>query len=223
MSHNYTKSDNGRLHAALPIRRIDESHDEVDEATATNENFEIPPIPEYVGPKANGVTVTAQINANAGMTKQSEAASNTNKADPNLTLPAETEAGRLDYMVLLDKQIRVWIGGIAVIGTIVAFIIIVPGTGLKSATPLDSQHNALVQISNVLASENWTRNYGWGSTGSNICVRYGGLCEEECVDVCDWHGLDCNDDDEVVAIKLFFNNLHGSIPSELGLLTNLQY
>merc|ERR1719329_341833 len=40
--------------------------------------------------------------------------------------------------------------------------------------------------------------------------------------LCEWYGIDCNNDDDVVRIDLYGNNLQGSIPSELGLLINLR-
>jgi len=40
--------------------------------------------------------------------------------------------------------------------------------------------------------------------------------------VCDWYGLFCRNDDDVIEINMYYNTLRGSIPSELGLLTNLE-
>jgi len=41
--------------------------------------------------------------------------------------------------------------------------------------------------------------------------------------VCEWYGLDCNNDYDVIEIDMHDNNLQGSIPSDLGLLNNLEY
>jgi len=87
MSHNHTKSDNDRLYAALPIRRIDENHELLDEP---NENFEeVPPNPEYTrATTAIGATVPSKSNAD----------SNNSDIDPRTSLAAETQAATgLDY------------------------------------------------------------------------------------------------------------------------------
>lgn len=39
---------------------------------------------------------------------------------------------------------------------------------------------------------------------------------------CEWFGITCNDDGDIVAINMFFNNLKGMIPTSFGDLTSLQ-
>ncbi len=67
------------------------------------------------------------------------------------------------------------------------------------------ERDALIALYNSTNGVNWTANTGWlGEAGTE----------------CDWHGVTCSS--EVVTRLFFYNNsLTGTIPSELGNLTNL--
>jgi len=68
------------------------------------------------------------------------------------------------------------------------------------------QRGALVALYDATNGDEWRINTNWQSDAP----------------VCEWYGLDCNNDDDVIEIHLYYNTLRGSIPSELGLLTNLE-
>ncbi len=53
---------------------------------------------------------------------------------------------------------------------------------------------------------NWLDSTGW----------------ETVADVCEWSGVFCNSNKEVVGLALSNNNLDGTLPAELGLLMTLR-
>ena len=113
-------------------------------------------------------------------------------------------------LVPLHKQIRILIGGVAVIGAFVALLVILLSTDSTSATPLSSQQNALVQMSNVLVSENWTKNDGWGSSSINMCAWHGVVCRTDGVDAL------------VTELNLAAHNMAGNI-DDITMFGNLMY
>ena len=66
---------------------------------------------------------------------------------------------------------------------------------------------ALVALYNATDGDNWTNNTNWLSDWA----------------LGEWHGVTTNDDGQVTRLDLDENQLSGSIPAELGNLTNLQY
>jgi len=68
-----------------------------------------------------------------------------------------------------------------------------------------TERDALIVLYNSTVGANWADNTGWmGEVGTE----------------CDWYGVTCSSG-SVSEISMSFNNLSGSIPSELGILTNL--
>mmetsp|Transcript_18189 Transcript_18189/g.32971 ORF Transcript_18189/g.32971 Transcript_18189/m.32971 type:complete len:171 (-) Transcript_18189:571-1083(-) len=60
----------------------------------------------------------------------------------------------------------------------------------------------------------WRSNKNWEATGD---VSDSDLCDNE------WHGVTCNDTTKkITELRLSFNNLIGTIPTELGLLSNVE-
>eukprot|EP00816_Leptocylindrus_hargravesii_P006519 CAMPEP_0196806136 /NCGR_PEP_ID=MMETSP1362-20130617/6000_1 /TAXON_ID=163516 /ORGANISM="Leptocylindrus danicus, Strain CCMP1856" /LENGTH=742 /DNA_ID=CAMNT_0042179461 /DNA_START=90 /DNA_END=2318 /DNA_ORIENTATION=- len=82
--------------------------------------------------------------------------------------------------------------------------------GIPSAAPSSMasilQQTALVQLYESTNGESWSSKAGWLST----------------VSVCNWYGVTCSVD-IVTSLDLYENNLDGSIPTEIGYLTNLEY
>ena len=70
-----------------------------------------------------------------------------------------------------------------------------------------AERAALVALYNATDGPNWTRNTGWNTTAP----------------VGDWYGVTTNDSGSVTALYLSSNRLSGSIPTELGNLTNLTH
>jgi hypothetical protein len=72
-----------------------------------------------------------------------------------------------------------------------------------------TEREALIELYNNTNGDNWTNKNGWnGSAGTE----------------CTWYGVRCNQTyTSVQRIRLHNNNLIGTIPAELGNLTNLQY
>jgi len=60
--------------------------------------------------------------------------------------------------------------------------------------------------------DDWKRNDGWGTYDYRSYW----------IDSCTWDGVICNDDGSVTKLTLGNNNLTGTIPPELGNLTNLE-
>ena len=70
-----------------------------------------------------------------------------------------------------------------------------------------TERDALIVLYNSTVGANWADNTGWmGEVGTE----------------CDWYGVTCSSG-SVSEIRMSFNNLRGSIPAELGNLTNLDY
>jgi hypothetical protein len=68
------------------------------------------------------------------------------------------------------------------------------------------QRAALVALYEATDGDNWDYSAGWLSTTS----------------YCTWHGITCGTGHDVEDLSLFFNEMSGSIPAELGNLANLQ-
>ncbi len=75
----------------------------------------------------------------------------------------------------------------------------------QSAVP-ETECDALVALYNSTAGSSWTDDTGWLSD----------------LDVCSWHGVTCASG-HVTQLSLASNSLTGTIPSDLGDLTNLTY
>ena len=83
----------------------------------------------------------------------------------------------------------------------------VAGTGLAQAqtnTPTD--RDALVTLYNATSGDNWANNDNWLSDKP----------------LGEWHGVDVDDSGGVVRLNLSSNRLTGTIPGELGSLSNLK-
>ena len=83
----------------------------------------------------------------------------------------------------------------------------VAGTGLAQAqtnTPTD--RDALVTLYNATSGDNWANNDNWLSDKP----------------LGEWHGVDVDDSGGVVRLNLIFNDLAGTIPADLGNLSNLK-
>ena len=70
--------------------------------------------------------------------------------------------------------------------------------------------DALMALYTSTGGANWTNNTGWAE----------GAAGTDC-DVCDWEGITCNSNGRVITINLGNNNLTGTIPNEIGQLTEL--
>ena len=77
-------------------------------------------------------------------------------------------------------------------------------TTTTTTVPALTERKILEALYNATDGDNWNTNTGWLSAG----------------DACDWYGITCVNGD-VAGISLNSNNLVGTIPSELGNLTNL--
>ena len=76
----------------------------------------------------------------------------------------------------------------------------------EGVIPLEtSQREALVALYNATEGANWRNNTNWLSDAP----------------IGDWHGVTTSDEGEVLRLSLRDNNLRGSIPPELGNLSNL--
>ena len=99
--------------------------------------------------------------------------------------------------VPLHKQKRVWfgVGGVAVIGALVALIVILTDEDNQTPTPPapTPPPTSLVAFYNETNGDEWDTNTKWLSDAP----------------VCEWYGLGCNSDDEVVAMYMGGNNLKG--------------
>ena len=92
-----------------------------------------------------------------------------------------------------------------VIGLITLFLITMMQQ--TSAAIPASERNALITLYNSTNGDNWVDNTGWlGSPGTE----------------CSWEGVTCNGN-SITEITLRFNRLTGSIPPELGQLSQLTY
>lgn len=69
----------------------------------------------------------------------------------------------------------------------------------------------LVDLYNSTNGSNWTDNNGWIAGAANTnCTP------------CLWYGITCDNQDNIIGIDLYNNNLVGTIPSSLGELTKLR-
>ena len=68
---------------------------------------------------------------------------------------------------------------------------------------------ALAALYDSLDGVNWINNAGWNSNSSDC-------------DYCNWHGVVCDENGEVLELQLVNNNLAGALPSEIGLLSELE-
>ena len=77
--------------------------------------------------------------------------------------------------------------------------------------PCHPAFNQLVDLYNSANGANWTNNTGWldGAENTN-CTP------------CTWYGVTCDNQDNIIGIDLYNNNLLGAVPSELGELTKLR-
>jgi len=72
--------------------------------------------------------------------------------------------------------------------------------------PLAQEKNALVALYNSTNGDDWTDNAGWNT---------GDPCGDS------WYGVTCDEDNHITGLSLSSNQLTGSIPPEIGNLTNL--
>ena len=87
------------------------------------------------------------------------------------------------------------------------FLLLISLAGASYAQIPQIERDALVALYNSTGGANWTNNTGWmGAAGTE----------------CGWFGVNCANGN-IVYLALYNNTLSGSIPSELGNLTNLTY
>ena len=82
--------------------------------------------------------------------------------------------------------------------------ITVKQSGLKDI--LEKEHEALIAFYEATGGDNWTHNDNW--------------CSDK--PVREWYGVYCNNNGSVNSIRLYDNNLCGTIPKEISVLTQLQ-
>lgn len=71
--------------------------------------------------------------------------------------------------------------------------------------------NQLVALYNSTNGANWSINTGWVAGASNTnCTP------------CSWYGVTCDNQDNIIGLDLYNNNLVGTVPSSLGELTKLR-
>ena len=86
------------------------------------------------------------------------------------------------------------------------FTLIISGLPVAAAPGSSSDRAALVALYNATNGSNWTHSANWGSDEP----------------LGEWQGVTTDDDGRVTQIRLWENNLIGSIPADLGNLTSLQ-
>ena len=79
--------------------------------------------------------------------------------------------------------------------------------GVGPLSPVEMDRAALVALYNATHGANWTSNTNW-------------LSDEP---LGDWHGVTTDSDGRVIRLALSSNNLAGTIPGELGSLSNLEH
>lgn len=95
----------------------------------------------------------------------------------------------------------------------VIFTVTIDGSCVQSQTVsvsgyIHPDYAPLVELYNATNGPNWEEKFGWG-TDCNPCR---------------WYGIDCLDGTgRVTSLNLYGNNLGGTIPASLSLLTNLTY
>lgn len=71
--------------------------------------------------------------------------------------------------------------------------------------------SVLIDLYNSAGGNSWFNNDGWSnSISANNC------------NICDWYGITCDKDDNIVELDLSFNNLVGTVPSSLELVNTLR-
>jgi hypothetical protein len=82
---------------------------------------------------------------------------------------------------------------------------------IDESLPCHPAFNQLVDLYNNTNGANWTNNTGWTAGAANTnCTP------------CSWFGITCDNQDNIIGIDLFNNNLVGTVPPELGDLTKLR-
>jgi hypothetical protein len=79
-------------------------------------------------------------------------------------------------------------------------------SALAACSSPNPDRDALMALYESTNGDDWNYNLGWGNR----------------TDVCMWWGVTCNDDGSVTDLELAGNHLTGTIPSELGNLSNLE-
>jgi len=87
---------------------------------------------------------------------------------------------------------------------IVIGIMFIVASGLSAASP--TERGALMVLYNSTDGANWSNYANWGN---------GDPCTQN------WYSVTCDGIGNVVGLQLYNNNLRGTIPTEIGQLTNL--
>ncbi len=94
---------------------------------------------------------------------------------------------------------------------LIAVLILIPMSYADAQIP-QVERDALIALCNSTDGANWSRNFGWLVIEGSECA---------------WHGVDCYinwpDEYHVEVLYLDTNQLSGSIPAELGNLSNLKW
>ena len=103
------------------------------------------------------------------------------------------------------------------LGLMIAFLILTGGLfGQVHADIPELERADLTALYNSTNGYSWSNNVGW----KNPPLHEDGFALPGTE--CNWYGVVCTGD-SVTALSLYDNQLTGSIPAELGNLTNLQY
>jgi len=81
-----------------------------------------------------------------------------------------------------------------------------PTVSMQPTNQYEQQMGALVAVYGAANGNAWHSNTNWLSDAQ----------------VCNWFGVSCNNNGDMIGLDLYDNSLSGSLPSELGLLTDLQ-
>ena len=88
------------------------------------------------------------------------------------------------------------------------FVFLLTLTATVEAAIPSNERTALLALFNATGGASWSGNGGWGSAAGTECT---------------WTGVVCNEaGTTVIELNLGYNNLVGTLPTELGLLTNLE-
>ena len=116
----------------------------------------------------------------------------------------------LDLSTIIDATVMltVALGGVAVLDTASNGNLAVPATPVTNAITANEPPDraALVALYNATGGATWTDNTNWLSAEA----------------LSEWHGVSTDTDGRVTGLILTNNQLTGTIPPELGGLTNLQ-